>query len=106
MRRVRPQQLQDQARPGAIAPQAALPLDDGTGTTPVTLAMSQALIPLGLRAVEDALQTEVTCECRKRAAGRGTVSPVHKKGRHEPCDGRGDHKDHERDHGAMVLEQR
>jgi len=35
--------------------QAALPLDDGTVTTPVTLAMIQALIPLGLKAVEDAL---------------------------------------------------
>jgi len=37
------------------APQLTVPLDDGT----VTLAMIQALIPLGLRAVEDALQEEV-----------------------------------------------
>ena len=36
-----------------------LPLDDGTVTTPVTLAMIQALIPLGLRAVEEALLAEV-----------------------------------------------
>jgi transposase-like protein len=36
-----------------------MPLDDGTLTTPVTLAMIQALIPLGLKAVEDALQAEV-----------------------------------------------
>ena len=40
-------------------PQQVLPLDDGTMTTPVTLAMIQALIPLGLRAVEEALLTEV-----------------------------------------------
>lgn len=43
-----------------------IPLDDGTLTTPggsegnsVTLAMIQVLIPLGLRAVEEALQTAV-----------------------------------------------
>src|ERR1035437_8700714 len=36
-----------------------MPLDDGTVTTPVTLVMIQALIPLGLRAVEDALLAEV-----------------------------------------------
>ena len=35
--------------------QAALPLDDPTVATPVTLARIQALIPLGLKAVEDAL---------------------------------------------------
>ncbi len=40
--------------------QKQLPLDDGTITTPVTLAMIQALIPLGLRAVEEALVAEVT----------------------------------------------
>jgi putative transposase len=39
--------------------QGAFPLDDGTLTTPVTLAMIQALIPLGLKAVEEALQAEV-----------------------------------------------
>lgn len=46
--------------------QPAMPLNDGTRTTPgdaagdtVTLAMIQALIPLGLRAVEEALQAEV-----------------------------------------------
>jgi transposase-like protein len=36
-----------------------MPLDDGTLTTPVTLAMIQALIPLGLPAVEEALLAEV-----------------------------------------------
>jgi putative transposase len=39
--------------------QQAIPLDDGTLTTPVTLAMIQARIPLGLKAVEEALQAEV-----------------------------------------------
>jgi transposase-like protein len=33
---------------------------DGTGTTPAVLAMIQALIPLGLQAVEEALLAEVT----------------------------------------------
>ena len=36
-----------------------LPLDDGTITTPGGIAMIQALIPLGLWAVEEALQAEV-----------------------------------------------
>ena len=39
----------------ASAAQLTVPLDDGT----VTLAMSQSLIPLGLREVEDALKQEV-----------------------------------------------
>ena len=39
--------------------QSALPLDDGTVTTPAALAMIRALIPLGLRAVEEALLAEV-----------------------------------------------
>ena len=54
MRRVRRSSRKNQQ---AKAP--ALPLDDGTLTTPGGLAMIQALIPLGLRAVEDALQQEV-----------------------------------------------
>jgi transposase-like protein len=45
-----------------------MPLDDGTLTTPVTLAMIQALIPLGLRAVEEALQAEVTALAGARYA--------------------------------------
>ncbi len=53
MRRVRSRSAKGQS---ATAPsQVPLPLDDGT----VTLAMIQALIPLGLRAVADALQAEV-----------------------------------------------
>jgi transposase-like protein len=39
--------------------QNSIPLDDGTVTTPVELAMIQALIPLGLKAVEQALIAEV-----------------------------------------------
>lgn len=52
----------------AVGAQQALPLDDGTVTTPVTLAMIQALIPLGLRAVEEALQAEVTALAGARYA--------------------------------------
>jgi transposase-like protein len=36
-----------------------MPLDDGTVTTPAALAVIQALIPLGLKAVEEALVAEV-----------------------------------------------
>ena len=54
MRRVRAKALLRQSAPGTDAPRP-VPLDDGS----VTLAMIQALIPLGLRAVEDALQQEV-----------------------------------------------
>ena len=50
------QQNQRRAVPAA---QHAIPLDDGTITTPVTLAMIQALIPLGLKAVEETLLEEV-----------------------------------------------
>ena len=48
--------------------QQPIPLDDGTVTTPVTLAMIQALIPLGLRAVEEALLAEVTALAGPRYA--------------------------------------
>ncbi|MHB1163478.1 MAG: IS256 family transposase [Minisyncoccota bacterium] len=60
---VRQKPTKNQPRPAPKAlralPHPMLPLDDGTLTTPVTLAMIQALIPLGLRAVEDALRAEV-----------------------------------------------
>ena len=63
MARVRrkPAKNQRPTGPGPASPaaQQSIPLDDGTLTTPVTLAMIQALIPLGLKAVEDALQAEV-----------------------------------------------
>ena len=56
MSRVRQKQTQNQS-PDV---QQAIPLDDGTVTTPAALAMIRALIPLGLKAVEDALLAEVT----------------------------------------------
>ena len=63
MPRVRQSPTKNQPRavpkaPPAL-PQQMVPLDDGPITTPVTLAMIQALIPLGLRAVEEALLAEV-----------------------------------------------
>lgn len=48
------------SRKNQQAPTPTLPLDDGTLTTPNGIAIIQALIPLGLRAVEEALQAEVT----------------------------------------------
>jgi len=67
MRRVRRNSTKNQRveKPGA---QQAIPLDDGTVTTPVTVAMIQALIPLGLRAVEEALMAEVTALAGPRYA--------------------------------------
>lgn len=53
-----------------------LPLDDGTLTTPVTLAMIQALIPLGLRAVEEALLAEVATLAGPRYAREDERSAV------------------------------
>lgn len=59
MPRVRRPSRKNQRPPTAALPIPTLPLDDGTLTTPSALALIQALIPLGLRAVEDALQSEV-----------------------------------------------
>jgi putative transposase len=62
MQRIRRKQTKNQPRAISTArpvAQQAMPLDDGTVTTPVTLAMIHALIPLGLRAVEEALLAEV-----------------------------------------------
>jgi hypothetical protein len=53
MPRVRRKQTKNQRRE-VPSVQQAIPLDDGTVTTPTALAMIQALIPLGLRAVEEA----------------------------------------------------
>lgn len=39
--------------------QQAIPLDDGTVTTPAMLAIIQALIPLGMQAVAEQLVAEV-----------------------------------------------
>jgi len=67
MRKVRTQQTKNQQRAVHDVPQT-IPLDDGTVTTPVTLAMIQALIPLGLKAVEEALVEEVTALAGPRYA--------------------------------------
>jgi len=82
MRRVRRKAEKRQATNRAAtrvkrAAQLPIPLDDGTLTTPgnaVTIAMIQALIPLGLRAVEEALQAEVTALAGERY-GRGDEHP-------------------------------
>jgi putative transposase len=60
MPRVRKNAAQNQRRAPRRSVQDTLPLDDGSMTTPTALAMIQALIPLGLKAVEDALIAEVT----------------------------------------------
>ena len=67
MPRVRRKQTQDQRR-DAHAAQQAIPLDDGTMTTPAALALIRALIPLGLKAVEDALAAEVNALAGPRYA--------------------------------------
>jgi len=63
MRRVRKQKASHQP-PVAREAQIVAPLDDGT----VMLAMIQALIPLGLKAVEEALQRDVTALAGARYA--------------------------------------
>ena len=67
MPRVRRKQTKNQSRALRDA-QHAIPLDDGTVTTPAALAMIRALIPLGLRAVEEALLVEVTALAGPRYA--------------------------------------
>ena len=68
MRRVRKETRTHQSAVTAD-PQVPLPMDDGT----VMLAMIQALIPLGLKAVEEALQRDVTALAGARYAhGDGT----------------------------------
>ncbi len=66
MPRVRQQATKDQTRESAA--QQAMPIDDGTLTTPTAVALIQALIPLGLRAVEEALLAEVTALAGPRYA--------------------------------------
>jgi len=73
MARVRRKPTKNQRAPAAAA-QHAIPLDDGTMTTPAALAMIRALIPLGLRAVEAALLTEVDTLAGPRYA-RGDAHP-------------------------------
>lgn len=55
-------------RASQVPIQQTIALDDGTLTTPAALAMIQALIPLGLRAVEEALVAEVTALAGPRYA--------------------------------------
>jgi hypothetical protein len=65
MHSIRRTQTKNQPRAIATArpvAQQAMPLDDGTVTTPVTLAMIQALIPLGLRA-RSGRSTASTASC-------------------------------------------
>lgn len=59
MQRVRQKQTKNQRRETQRTIQQAIALDDGTLSTPASVSMIQALIPLGLRAVEDALLAEV-----------------------------------------------
>ena len=73
MPRVRRKHTKNQSRI-ASALQQAIPLDDGTVTTPAALAMIRALIPLGLQAVEAALLTEVDALAGPRYA-RGDARP-------------------------------
>ena len=58
MRRVRQQVTKSQRQHLAVPSTPSADL--AVGTTPTALAMMQALIPLGLRAVEEALVAEVT----------------------------------------------
>jgi hypothetical protein len=73
MARVRRKPIKNQSRI-ATALQQAIPLDDGTVTTPAALAMIRALIPLGLQAVEAALVTEVEALAGPRYT-RGDARP-------------------------------
>ena len=59
MRRVRRRITKDQRRAVATLAQETIALDDGTLTTPASIAMIQGLIPLGLKAVEEALIADV-----------------------------------------------
>jgi putative transposase len=59
MKRVRRKQTKNQRRETRCKIQQAIALDDGTLSTPASVAMIQALIPLGLQAVEEALLAEV-----------------------------------------------
>jgi putative transposase len=74
MPRVRQRTTKNQSRRSAGAVQQAMPLDDGTVTTPAALAMIQALIPLGLKAVEQALVAEVSALAGPRY-GRDDAQP-------------------------------
>jgi len=79
MRRVRrkAQERQPAAPRTQLPSQLLIPLDDGTLATPgnpVMIAMIQALIPLGLRAVGESLEAEVMALAGERYA-RGDAHP-------------------------------
>jgi len=74
MPRVRLKSRKNQQADAGVT-QEAIPVDDGTATAPVTAAMIQALIPLGLKAVEDALLGEVEQLAGPRY-GRGEAHPA------------------------------
>lgn len=76
MRRVRRRTEADQL---PVARQLAIPLDDGTAM----LAMIQELIPLGLRAVSEALTQEVAALAGPRYA-RGDAHPSRVRWGHQP----------------------
>ena len=59
MRRVRKRFTKSQRKVIHRAAPQAFPLDDGTLATPGAIELIQTLIPLGVRAVEEALQAEV-----------------------------------------------
>jgi len=73
MARVRRKATKNQTRIASEV-QQAIPLDDGTVTTPAALAMIRALIPLGLQAVEAALLADVDALAGPRYA-RGDARP-------------------------------
>lgn len=83
--RVRPAAPQSQppaaspTRSTAVSPHAqlAIPLDDGTVTTPAMLAMVQALIPLGLLAVQQLLEQEVSALAGARYAHHDAHHDAH-----------------------------
>jgi transposase-like protein len=66
MRRVRRRITKDQRRAVATLAQETIALDDGMLATPASIAMIQGLIPLGLKAVEEALIADVTALAGER----------------------------------------
>ena len=83
MRRVRKETKAHQP-PSACDTQVIAPLDDGT----VMLSAIQALIPLGLKALEEALQHEVASLAGARYAHHdGAAGVVSDESPHVPTDG-------------------
>ena len=76
MRRVRSQSAKSQQSAVSRSVQGSLPVDDGTITTPGAIAMIQALIPLGSRAVAGrtagrGVGAGRSTLCARRSAARG-----------------------------------